>query len=510
MASPYTVYLIIKYAVQHMTPLLSLLTLIYIISAIGLATFSGAIFILLFLWIIHRNHKPVLPYVAESDLPPVLIQLPIYNEQYVVPRLLEAMTHLDYPKDRLRIQVLDDSTDETVKIVADLVNHYQQNGWQMTQVRRPIRSEFKAGAMQYGLGVDDAPFIAIFDADFVPSPDFLRQTIPHFLHNPQLGIVQTRWAHLNAEQNLITRSQAMSIDGHFVIEQTGRNRGGLMLSFNGTAGIWRRACIDGSGGWTAITTAEDLDLSFRAQLRGWKYLYLPDVAVPAELPPQIAAYKAQQARWAKGVTQNLFRLIGKVWQSEHITLAQKIMATIHLCQYMPQVLLLILTILNPILMVAGILQGLPLAPLGLAGLAAPIMYVISQHQLYPDWHKRLIAFPVLIAIGSGVMFTNTVGVFEAILRRPNNIKRTPKFSDKVWAGNQYALRTDWTILCELALTLYNALAVILAFRYMPSLIPLFIMQTYGFGTIVFWGMMQERQHGRQFTQTKQIAPANGD
>ncbi len=459
--------------ISYMTPLLSLLTLIYIISAIGLAVFSGAIFILLILWIIYRHQKPILPDVADSDLPPVLIQLPIYNEQYVIPRLLKAMTQLDYPKDRLRIQVLDDSTDETIGIVADLVARYTREGWLMTHVRRPIRSEFKAGALQYGLGLDDAPFTAIFDADFVPPPDFLRQTIPHFLHNPKLGIVQTRWAHLNAEQNLITRSQAMSIDGHFVIEQTGRNRGGLMLSFNGTGGVWRRACIDDGGGWTAITTAEDLDLSFRAQLRGWKYLYLPDVAVPAELPPQIAAYKAQQARWAKGVTQNLFRLIGKVWQSEHVTLVQKIMATIHLCQYVPQVLLLMLTILNPILMVAGVLQGLPLAPLGLAGLAAPIMYVISQ-----------------------VMFTNTVGVFEAILRRPNDIKRTPKFSDTVWAGNQYALRADWTILCELALTLYTGMAVVLALRYMPSLIPLFVMQTYGFGTIVFWGMMQERQHGR--------------
>lgn len=494
MLRPYLVLLIFNNGFTSMTPLLSLLTIIYIISAVGLAIFSGAIFILLTLWMIHRNQKPNLPLVEDSALPPVLIQLPIYNEQYVIPRLLEAMTQLDYPKDRLQIQVLDDSTDETVKIVSDLVTHYVREGWQMTHVRRPIRSEFKAGAMQYGLGLDDAPYIAIFDADFVPPPDFLRQTIPHFLHNPKLGIVQTRWAHLNAEQNLITRSQAMSIDGHFVIEQTGRNRGGLMLSFNGTGGVWRRACIDDGGGWTAITTAEDLDLSFRVQLRGWKYLYLPDVAVPAELPPQIAAYKAQQARWAKGVTQNLFRLIGKVWQSQHITLAQKIMATIHLCQYVPQVLLLMLTILNPILMVTGILQGLPLAPLGLAGLAAPIMYIISQRELYPDWHKRLIAFPVLIAIGSGVMFTNTVGVFEAILRRPNNIKRTPKFSDTVWAGNQYALRTDWTILCELGLTLYTGMAVILAFTYMPSLIPLFVMQTYGFGTIVFWGMVQERQH----------------
>jgi len=479
-----------------MTPLLSLLTLIYLISAFGLAIFSGAIFILLTLWVIHRKNAPILPFVAEADLPPVLIQLPIYNEQFVIGRLLEAIIHLDYPKDRLHVQVLDDSTDETAYLVGELVGEYRQNGWQMEHIRRPQRTEYKAGAMQYGLGMHDAPFVAIFDADFVPPPDFLRQTIPYFIHNPHLGIVQGRWAHLNAEQNLITRSQAMSIDGHFVIEQTGRNRGGLMLSFNGTAGIWRRACIDDAGGWTAITTAEDLDLSFRAQLRGWKYLYLPDVAVPAELPPQIAAYKAQQSRWAKGVTQNLFRLIKDVWRSEHITLVQKIMGTIHLCQYVPQVLLLMLTILNPILMLTGVLQTLPLAPLGLAGLAAPIMYIISQKQLYPDWHKRLIAFPVLLAIGSGVMFTNTMGVFEAIVRRPNHIKRTPKFSDGAWASNQYALRTDWTIFCELILAIYTGIAMILAISYMPSLIPLFAMQTYGFGTIVLWGLIQERQLGR--------------
>jgi glycosyltransferase involved in cell wall biosynthesis len=479
-----------------MTPLLSFLTILYLISAIALAIFSGAIAILLILWAIHRKNAPILPHIAEADLPPVLIQLPIYNEQFVIGRLLEAMIHLDYPKDRLHIQILDDSTDETVAIVADFVCAYQRDGWLIEHVCRPNRTEYKAGAMQYGLGVNDAPFVVIFDADFVPSPDFLRQTIPYFLQNPRLGIIQTRWAHLNAEQNLITRSQAMSIDGHFVIEQTARNRGGLLLSFNGTGGVWRRESIEDAGGWSADTVAEDLDLSFRAQLRGWQYLYLPDVAVPAELPPQIAAYKAQQARWSKGVTQNLFRLIGQVWRSKNITLPQKIMASIHLGQYVPQLLLLILTILNPILMLTGRLQTLPLAPLGLAGLAAPVMYIISQHYLYPDWHKRLIAFPVLIAIGSGVMFSNTIGVLKAVFNRPNYFNRTPKFSNQLWTMNQYALRADWTIFCELFLAVYTGIAGILAIQYMPSLIPLFAMQTYGFGTIVFWGAIQERQRGR--------------
>lgn len=491
-----------------MTPLLAILTIIYIISAIGLAIFSGAIFVLIILWIIHRNHKPTLPDVSDADLPPVLIQLPTYNEKFVVRQLLEAMIALDYPKDRLHIQILDDSTDDTASIIADLVHHYQRLGWKMTHVRRPQRTEYKAGALQYGLGENDAPFIAIFDADFVPAPDFLRQTIPHFLTNPKIGIVQGRWAHLNAEQNLITRSQAMSVDGHFVIEQTARSRGGLLLSFNGTAGVWRRSCIDDAGGWTAQTTAEDLDLSFRAQMRGWKVLYLPDVAVPAELPPQIAAYKAQQSRWAKGVTQNLFRLLGGVWRSEHLNLFQKIMATIHLFQYVTQVWLLILTILNPVLMLTGVLQTLPLAPLGLLGLAAPVMYVISQRQLYENWVGRLIAFPVLLAIGSGVMFTNTIGVIEAVIRRPNNIKRTPKFSGNAWASNQYALGTDWTIFCEIGLTIYTAIAGILAIWYLPTLIPLFAMQAYGFGTIVFWGMMQERQRARVKTQS--VAPVGGD
>ncbi|MCL4255133.1 MAG: glycosyltransferase, partial [Anaerolineae bacterium] len=272
--------------------------------------------------------------------------------------------------------------------------------------------------------------------------------------------------------------------------------------------VWRRSCIDDAGGWTAQTTAEDLDLSFRAQMRGWKVLYLPDVAVPAELPPQIAAYKAQQSRWAKGVTQNLFRLLGGVWRSEHLNLFQKIMATIHLFQYVTQVWLLILTILNPVLMLTGVLQTLPLAPLGLLGLAAPVMYVISQRQLYENWVGRLIAFPVLLAIGSGVMFTNTIGVIEALIRRPNNIKRTPKFSGQAWASNQYALGTDWTIFCEIGLTIYTAIAGILAIWYLPTLIPLFAMQAYGFGTIVFWGMMQERQRARVKTQS--VAPVGGD
>jgi len=302
--------------------------------------------------------------------------------------------------------------------------------------------------------------------------------------------LQTRWAHLNAEQNLITRSQAMSIDGHFVIEQTARNRGGLLISFNGTAGIWRRQCIDDAGGWSSDTVAEDLDLSYRAQMVGWHYLYLPSVSVSAELPPQVTAYKRQQARWAKGTTQNLMRLAPRMLASPTLTPLQKFMGTLHLCQYLPQPLLLTLTLLTPILMVADVMQRLPLAPLGVIGLAAPIMYVISQRQLYDNWYLRLLSLPVLIAVGVGVNFSNTVAIVEAVAGRNNVFKRTPKFSKSTWQKSAYALRPDWTIIAEAMITIYLIISTVLSLHHLPGLAPFMFGQAYGYAVITSFGFWE--------------------
>ena len=250
------------------------------------------------------------------SLPRVTVQLPIYNERHVASRLLDAVVKLDWPSDRLQIQILDDSTDDTVQIVAAQLSRYQDSGLDIEHIHRGNRDEFKAGALQHGLATATGEFIAIFDADFVPAPDFLRQTMAHFANGRhQIGCVQTRWGHINPEMSWLTRAQAMGIDGHFIVEQSVRDSLHAFLNFNGTGGIWRRTCIDEAGGWQGDTLTEDLDLSYRAQLCGWSIVFRPDIVVPAELPVQLEAFKSQQFRWAKGSIQTSKKLLGQVWRS---------------------------------------------------------------------------------------------------------------------------------------------------------------------------------------------------
>jgi cellulose synthase/poly-beta-1,6-N-acetylglucosamine synthase-like glycosyltransferase len=474
-----------------MAILIHLLTGIYLLCVVGLTIFSFGVLILLVLWWMHRNDMMEAPSTNTITWPHVMVQLPIYNERSVVKRLIDAVTNLDYPQGRLSIQVLDDSDDDTDIVVAQLVAHYARVGVDIQHINRGVRTGYKAGALAYGLEYSDAEFIVVFDADFVPDADFLRKTIPFFVADSELGILQTRWAHLNARQNFITRIQAMSIDRHFVIEQTARNRGNLLLSFNGSGGIWRRSCIDDAGGWSGETITEDLDLSYRAQILGWRYLYLPDISVRAEIPPQLTAFKRQQARWAKGTTQNLLRLLPRLWGNTQLSIAQKVMGTVHLAQYLPQLFLFIMVLLTPPLILAGVLEHLPLAPLGLISLLAPLMYIISQRRLYPDWKRRLIAFPVLLAVGSGVMLNNSIAIIAAFLGRPSVFKRTPKFSDKSWQKSRYALRPDWTMLFELVLVIYTIAGGFVALQMMPRLAPFLFGQAGGFAVIVAWELFEE-------------------
>ncbi len=478
-------------------------TMIYVACAVALAIFTSGIWVLLILWGRHRNDVLDLPEMAVDDWPRVTVQLPIYNEYAVVERLLRAVTGLDYPRDKLSVQVLDDSDDETGALTAALVKRYRRSGLNITHIQRAEQAGYKAGALENGLTQTDDELIAVFDADFVPLPDFLRRTAPYFHADPQLGIVQCRWAHLNAGQNMMTRSQAMSIDGHFVVEQTARNRGGLLLSFNGTGGVWRQDCIHDAGGWSGDTIAEDLDLSYRAQMRGWRYLYLPDVAVPAEIPPQVAAYKRQQARWAKGTTQNLKKLSGALWRNPNLNLLQKFMGTLHLCQYLPHPLILLFVLLTPPLLLAGALDKLPLAPLGLIGIGPPLMYVLSQRRLYRDWPRRLLFLPLLLAIGGGMVLNNSVAVLETFTRRPSVFKRTPKFSGQVWHQSSYALRPDWTTVGEFLLALYVAGGGIIALRVSPGIAPFLFMQSYGFAAMVLWSVLEEVQIKRNIARARE-------
>ncbi len=464
--------------------LLDLLTIVYLLSALLLTTYAVSEFILLLTWV--RYRRQIIPTPALTEWPSVVVQLPIYNEQYVVIRLLDSVAALDYPRDRLTVQLLDDSNDVTVDIAAAHIARLQASGLQVEHVRREDRSGFKAGALAYGLTLSEAEYVMVLDADFVPPRDFLRQTIPHLATNPKLGMVQTRWGHLNPFANLLTLGQTLALDGHFVVEQTARSRAGWLLNFNGSGGVWRIACIQDAGGWRDLTLTEDLDLSYRAQLKGWRFLYLPDVVVPGELPPQMAAYKQQQARWAKGSTQCISVVLPPLWTSR-FSLFQRVMATLHLCQYLPHPLMIILLLLTPLLLLSGDLQRLHLSWLGLAGLGPPLVYILSQRALYADWGKRLLAFPVLIALGTGIAWTNTRAVISGLLGRRGEFRRTPKFN-RGWVGSGYALRADPNVWVELLLAAYAFWGLTLALKLNPALVPYLGLYSFSFGLVALWSL----------------------
>ena len=465
----------------------SLLGFAYLVATALLAVYGLNSLVLTWLFLRHRRED--VPRSPLAETPAVTVQLPIYNELYVVERLIDAVARLDYPRDRLQIQVLDDSTDETTAVARARVDFYWSQGIDIELIHRAERTGFKAGALQHGLTMARGEFIAIFDADFCPEPDFLAKTVPHFLERPHLGMIQTRWGHINADYSPLTRAQAIALDGHFVVEQTARHRSGLFMSFNGTAGIWRRECIGASGGWQGDTISEDLDLSYRAQLSGWDFLFLPDVLSPAEIPPQINAFKRQQFRWAKGSIQCALKLWRPVLKAP-VSLFKRLQAMIHLTSYLvhPLMLFLCLSFLPLMLWKGG--GRLPLAYLSLASLGPPLLYALSQRSLYPDWLKRFAYFPVLIFLGTGIALNNTRAVWEALTRRENDFRRTPKFcleeSEDRWSGRRYALSFNWATLGEFVLGLYVALTTWVAFQQGNYYaVPFLLLYVGGFGYVAF-------------------------
>lgn len=467
---------------------MTLLSLIYTSTALWLAAYGLNAFILAFLYLRHRRERPAAPPVDRDALPAVTVQVPVYNERHVIERVMDAVASLDYPRDRLEIQILDDSTDETTRLARERAAYHRARGVDVTVLRRPDRRGFKAGALSWGLERAGGDYVAIFDADFRPRPDFLLQTVPHFLSQPRLGLVQTRWSHLNGAYSPLTRAQAMAFDGHFVVEQTGRDRSGLLMNFNGTAGVWRRRCIEESGGWQATTLSEDLDLSYRAQLAGWETLYLPSVDAPAELPPQIAAFKRQQSRWTQGSIQTLRRLIGPIVRSRRLTVIQKGMALLHLSGYLAHALMVLLLLTTLPLILLG--HSPPsLGNLGLLmSLGPPFVYALSQRALYSDWGKRLLTFPLLILIGIGIAWNNSIAICRGFCRWGGTFARTPKFHVEgrtgAWLSSTYRLSIDRSVIGEGALALYALGGVAMAHsagRY--SLIPFLLLYAAAFGTV---------------------------
>lgn len=443
---------------------MSLFEVIYVGAALLLTIYALNSWILTLLFL--RHHKDTLPRPEIKDFPRVTVQLPIFNEALVVERLIQSVVRLEWPRDRLQIQVLDDSTDETTVIAQARVNAYRAQGINIELIHRSDRRGYKAGALKEGLQKATGEFVAIFDADFVPDADWLHKTVPYFVGWAQLGMIQTRWGHLNYDYSWLTRAQAMALDGHFIVEQAARQRSGLLMNFNGTAGIWRRQCITDAGGWQSDTISEDMDLSYRAQLRGWQCLFLPDVAAPAEIPPQLAAFKRQQFRWAKGSIQCLKKLAWPVATAK-LPLAVRWQALIHLSNYLVHPLLLMLLLASlPLMLVAGRLHE-SLGLLSLVSIGPPLMYAISQRVLYAGhWLRRFAFMPLLMFLGSGVALNNTRAVIEAILGVSNVFQRTPKFRIEArndhWLGSQYALRLDGMTVGELILAVYAMATAALA------------------------------------------------
>ena len=400
-----------------------------IVETVFLAVYGSHRYRMAFLYYRHKFKLPT-PNGKLAVLPKVTVQLPIFNELYVVERLIESVCKLDYPRDHLEIQVLDDSTDETCGIARACVERQRALGHNVTYIHRENRYGFKAGALEHGLKSASGEFVAVFDADFVPGPDFLRRTVPFFADR-KVGMVQVRWGHLNREFSVLTQAQSILLDGHFIIEHTARNRAGCFFNFNGTAGIWRRETIGDAGGWQHDTLTEDLDLSYRAQLKGWQFIFLPEVISPAELPVDMNAFKSQQHRWAKGSIQTARKLLPTILASD-LPWEVKREAFFHLTNNGAFLLMVLLSVLMPLSMVVRFQHGLhetlfvdlPLFFSATASVA--FFYVATQRELGRGWWDRLKYLPFVMSLGIGMAINNAKAVLEALLNQQSSFARTPK------------------------------------------------------------------------------------
>jgi cellulose synthase/poly-beta-1,6-N-acetylglucosamine synthase-like glycosyltransferase len=416
---------------------------------------------LVYLYYKYRGNQ-LQPSATLGELPRVTVQLPLYNEMYVVGRLIDAVCHLNYPRELLEIQVLDDSEDETRFLAQQKVREYSEAGFDIKYIPRVDRTGFKAGALANGLEQSSNEFIAIFDADFVPAPDTLHKAI-HFFADSKVGMVQIRWGHINRDYSLLTRVQSILLDGHFLLESATRNRSGRFFNFNGTAGIWRRAAIEEAGGWEHDTLTEDLDLSYRAQIKGWNFVFIPEFTVPAEIPVDINSFKAQQYRWAKGSIQTCKKMLPRILLAS-LPLKVKVEAFFHLTANIAYPLMVVLALLLFPALIIRFHQGwfeLLLIDLPLfmaATFSVSSFYVVSQREIYSDWKSRVKYLPFLMSVGIGLSVSNSKAVLEALFGIKSSFIRTPKFCVKEdtdnWKEKRYRARTGLLPVVEIALGLY--------------------------------------------------------
>ena len=433
--------------------------------------------------------------------PTITIQLPIYNEKYVAKRLINSVCELDYPKQKMCIMVLDDSDDNTTEQVAELVQDYKSRGFDISHIRRGTRAGYKAGALKHAMKQTKSEFVAIFDADFIPPKWYLKKAMPYFA-KPNIGLVQCRWGHVNENYSALTQAQALSLDFHFLVEQRAKSNSHLFMNFNGTAGIWRKDCIDDSGGWHTATLVEDLDLSYRAQMKGWKCLFLPDIVVNAELPVQMNGAKRQQFRWSKGSIQCAIKLLGGILAKRKIAIDAKLQAFVQLTRHIVFPLMLIQFLALPILLASNvnlyIVSFLPAVTLATYLAMGPGAYLFIIHNMYDkNWKEKAIAMPYMIIYSIGMAVNNTVAVIDAMVGKKNEFLRTPKYgivkNTDDWRSKAYSLPFSKTTLLELFFGIYGIMAIFIAiYSSNPIWIPIIALQTVGFLYIAFLSFSHTR------------------
>jgi cellulose synthase/poly-beta-1,6-N-acetylglucosamine synthase-like glycosyltransferase len=450
----------------------------FFIVSIWLTVYGANALILTLIFFFRRltkNGKMPVSFSANLAWPEVTVQLPIYNEPLVVRRLIDSAARLNYPSDKLSIQVLDDSTDDTTRQAEEQVEYWKSRGKNITLIHRTVRSEYKAGALQNGLEHTASNYLAIFDADFIPPSAWLKKALEPFLepNGKYIGMVQTRWGHINEALSPLTRAQALLLDGHFGIEQRVRSDEGLFFGFNGTAGLWRRQCILDGGGWHGDTLSEDLDLSYRAQLKGWRFRYLPSVVAPAELPMTMSAFKIQQFRWAKGSMQAVRKNVPRILRAP-IGWWKKWEGLIHISGFSVHPMMILMVLLSlPLALLGGqALKGLPMAWLGIGTLGAPLLFAAAEWSLYPNrgWWKRFAWLPLLTMLGTGVAVSNTKAVISGLLNIHTPFQRTPKTgTGPLRRRSGRTLREpvviDSVTWMELALAVYSFFVVVIDIRY---------------------------------------------
>ena len=500
-----------------LNPFVTFILAIFLISSALITLYTCNFYYLAFLASRRKEAHNTSPGIQPS----ITIHLPIYNEKYVAARLVDAVCAMDYPRDKMHIMVLDDSDDDTVSLMAETVTRYKKEGFAIEHIRRGTRTGYKAGALKHAMKRTDSEFVAIFDADFIPPTWFLKRALSHFtLAN--IGLVQCRWGHVNEDYSAITKAQALSLDFHFLVEQKAKSNSHLFMSFNGTAGIWRRQCIEDAGGWHTATLVEDLDLSYRAQMRGWKCIFLPDIVVDAELPVQMNAAKRQQFRWAKGSIQCAVKLLGDIATKRRVAFEAKFQAFIQLTRHIVYPFLLIQFLALPILLISHVnlylISFIPAITIAAYLAMGPGAYILIIQRMYSSsWKSKVKVLPSLLVYNTGLSINNTVAVFDAVIGKKNEFLRTPKYgitkNDDQWKDKAYNLPFTKTTLLEIFFVVYGMMGIMISFfTYNPVFAPIIGIQTVGFFYIAYLSLSHSKFKRNKFApdrpQTREERMAN--